>query len=70
MKKLLFTLLLLFTTITTCYSYSSYTRYGDTVYGSNGVNYTTYGDTTYGSNGVNYTRYGDTIYSTDGTRYT
>ena len=49
---------------------SSYTQYGNTVYSNNGTSYTTYGNTTYGSNGSSYTTYGNTTYGNNGTSYT
>jgi len=33
----------------------SWTKYGNTTYGSNGNSYSTYGNTTYGSNGSSLT---------------
>ena len=40
----------------------SYTRSGNTTYGSNGTTYTRSGNTTYGSNGTSYTQSGNTTY--------
>lgn len=48
----------------------SYTRYGNTVYGSDGSNYTQYGNTVYGNDGSNYTKYGNTVYGNDGSSFT
>ncbi len=48
----------------------SYTRYGNTVLGSDGSSYTQYGDTVLGSDGSGYTRYGNTILGNDGSSST
>ena len=60
------------TTIDVYGNASSYTQYGNTVYGSDGSRYSKYGDTIYGNDGSRYSKYGDTIYGIDGsscTRY-
>ncbi|MFZ1324450.1 MAG: hypothetical protein WAT67_00250 [Candidatus Contendobacter sp.] len=44
----------------------SYSRYGNTIYGSDGTTYSRYGNTTYGSDGSTYSRYGNTVYGNDG----
>lgn len=49
---------------------SSYTKYGNTTYGSDGSSYTQYGNTVYGNDGSSYTRYGNTIYGNDGSSST
>lgn len=48
----------------------TYTRLGNNVFGSNGVTYTQLGDTVFGSDASNYQRLGDTVFSNDGTTYT
>jgi hypothetical protein len=49
---------------------STYTQYGNTVYGNDGSSYTKYGNTTYGNDGSTSTTYGNTTYGSDGTSYT
>lgn len=48
---------------------SSYSQYGNTLYGSNGDTYTKYGNTTYGNDGSTYSQYGNTVYDNDGSTY-
>jgi len=48
----------------------SYTRYGNTTYGSDGSSYTQYGNTVYGDDGSTYSKYGNTIYGNDGSTST
>lgn len=47
----------------------SYTKIGNTLYGSEGDSYTKIGNTTYGNNGSNYTQIGNTLYDNDGKSY-
>ena len=49
---------------------STYTQHGNTVYGSDGSTYTQHGNTTYGSDGTTYTQHGNTTYGSDGSTYT
>lgn len=49
---------------------SSYTQYGNTLYGSEGDTYSRYGNTVYGNDGSTYTQYGNTVYGNDGSTYT
>ena len=49
---------------------SSYTKIGNTMYGSDGSSYTQIGNTTYGSDGSSYTQIGNTVYGSDGSDYT
>jgi hypothetical protein len=51
-------------------SAESYTRYGNTVFGSDGSTYTQYGNTVFGNDGSTSTRYGNTIYGNDGSTST
>ena len=46
----------------------SYTRSGNTTYGSNGTSYMRSGNTVYGSDGSTATRSGNTTYTTPGRR--
>ncbi len=48
----------------------TYTKYGNTIYGSDGSTYTQYGNTVYGNDGSTYTKYGNTIYGNDGSTST
>ena len=49
---------------------SSQTRYGNTLYRSDGATSTQYGNTAYGSDGSTATRYGNTIYRSNGSSST
>lgn len=49
---------------------TSYTRSEDTVFGSDGRTATRIGDTTFTSTGETYTRIGDTVFGSDGVSYT
>ena len=51
-------------------SSQTYTKYGNTIYGSNGSSFTKYGNTTYGNNGSSFTRYGNTVYGSNGSSMT
>jgi hypothetical protein len=51
-------------------SAGSYTRYGNTMFGSDGSTYTQYGNTVFGNDGSTHTRYGNTIYGNDGSTST
>lgn len=54
-----FFILLLFTETANATSYS---RYGNTIYGSDGTSYTQYGNTIYGSDGTSCSTYGNMTY--------
>jgi hypothetical protein len=45
---------------------TSYTKYGNTTYGSDGSSYSQYGNTLYGNDGSSYSLYGNTVYGSDG----
>ena len=51
-------------------SQSSTTKYGKTLYNSNGTSTTKYGNTLYNSNGTSTTKYGNTFYNSNGTSTT
>ena len=54
--------------MTTATAQVSYTRSGNTTYGSNGTSYTQSGNTVYGSDGSTATQSGNTVYTTLGRR--
>ncbi len=45
---------------------TTYTRHGNTTYGSDGTTAERHGDTTYGSNGETYETYGNKTFGSDG----
>lgn len=47
---------------------TTYTKHGNSTYGSDGSTAEKYGDTTYGSNGETYETYGNTTYGSDGSK--
>ena len=69
MKKFIFILIIILSINIQAFA-TSYTKTGNTWYGSNGNSYTKTGSTVYGSNGTNYTKTGNTVYSSNGTSYT
>lgn len=74
MKKLILALLLLGTLPVQAYDFSgdsfythtrdiTYSRHGNSIYGSDGSSYNSFGNSTYGTDGTSYHRNGNTRYS-------